>query len=407
MQLPKSNLAKIPKAIWIIGFVTLLMNLSSIMIFSLTPLYITQVFGLAAFHLGLLEGGVEFCSWITRIFSGVISDFLKKRKPILIFAYACTFLSRPVFALASNVWWVYAAKLTDRISNGIQATPREALVGDIAPKGTKGTCYGLRQSLGLLGSLLGATGIVYLMRATNNNYEFIFWIAAIPPLLALVAMTFFVKDPVQTPSIKQEENQNSFSLLGQIKKIPHLGKAFWCITLVSGVFMTSNYSGAYRILQAERIGFPLTDISIIMVIQNLAALLSAFPTGRLSDRIDRRILLAIGFCITILSNISLGFIEGIPGIIIGSALWGMQMGITQSVFLALVADASDRSLRGTAFGMYYFVTAIALFTANCSMGWLFDLYGPTLAFVFSGATAAIGLPLLLLIKPTQKTITAS
>ncbi len=407
MKLPEHNLKQIPRAIWIIGLVTLLMNLSSIMIFSLTPLYITQVFGLAAFHLGILEGGVEFCSWITRIFSGILSDYLRKRKPILLFAYAFTFLSRPVFALASSVWWVYGAKLTDRISNGVQATPREALVGDIAPKGTKGTCYGLRQSLGLVGSLLGATSIVYLMRATNNNYEFIFWIAAIPPLLAILALTFFVKDPIATSPVKVEKEKTTFSLLEQVKKIPHLGKAFWCITLVSGVFMTSNYSGAYRILQAERIGFPLTDISIIMVIQNLTALLSAFPVGRLSDRIDRRILLAIGFSITILANFCLGFIIGIPGIILGSALWGMQMGITQSIFLALVADASQRTLRGTAFGVYYLVTAVALFTANCSMGWLFDLYGPTLAFVFSGAAAAVALPLLLLIKPAPKAATST
>ena len=172
-QSKKSFLKRIPSTIWAIGIVTLLINLSSIVIFSLSPLYITQVFGLATFELGLLEGVIESCSWFTRIFAGVVSDYLHKRKPILIVAYSLTALSRPIFALAPNIGWIYGARLSDRISNGLQATPREALVGDVAPHDLKGACYGLRQTLSLVGSLLGAIGVMYLMRRTGNNYEFI------------------------------------------------------------------------------------------------------------------------------------------------------------------------------------------------------------------------------------------
>ena len=372
------------------------------MIFSLTPLYITQVFGLAAFQLGILEGCVEFCSWITRIFSGIISDYMRKRKPVLLLAYGVTLLSRPFFALAPGIGWIYSGKLLDRISNGIQATPREALVGDLAPKEIKGSCYGLRQSLGLIGSLIGASGVVYLMHSTNNNYQFIFWIAGIPPLLAFFTIVFFVKD--SAPS--QAPRPPSFSFGQQIKKISHLGKPFWGVCFVSGIFMISNYSGAYRILQAEQMGFPLADISMTMAIQNLAALLSAFPIGRLSDTFDRRILLGIGFSITILANLFLGFYGGIAGISIGSALWGMQMGITQSIFLSLVSSTAPKDLRGSAFGAYYLVTAVALFAANLMMGWFFGHYGSTFAFSASALVAALALPLLPIIKPAPKPVAA-
>lgn len=393
-------LLQIPFTVWVIGCCTLLMNLSSVMIFSLTPIYLTQVFGMAAFHLGILEGIVEFCSWMTRMFSGVLSDSMRRRKPVLTFAYLLTFLARPIFALAPTIVWIYVAKLTDRIANGVQASPREALVGDVAPAKMRGACYGLRQSLGLVGSICGAVGVMVLMRLTANNYSLIFLFAAIPTFLALMTLTFCVKDvEAEAP---QKRGNAALSFMHQLKKIPQLGMAFWCITFVSGVFMISNSSGAYRILQAERLGFPVEDVSVLMIVQNLGAMLAAFPIGRLSDRIDRRFLLGAGFCATIASNFFFGGVGGTYGMIIGSALWGMQMGVTQSLFLAFVAGSTPKDLRGTAFGVYYFQVAFSLFIANITMGWLFDLYGATTAFVFSGAIAFLAILLLPLLQSPSK-----
>jgi len=402
MNEKKHSFTEIPITVWVIGMVTLLINLSSIMIFSLSPLYLTQVFGLATFHLGILEGIVEFTSWCIRIFSGVVSDYLHKRKPLLLFAYTLTALSRPIFALAPSIGWIYTAKLTDRISNGLQATPREALVGDVAPKGMKGACYGLRQSLGVIGSLLGASGVMILMRYTNNNYEFIFWLAGIPPLLALIAVIFFIKDAPPTPTENTANKLQRMTFSAQLKNTKNLTPAFWTVIFVGGIFMMSNFSGAYRILQAQRMGFPLADISIVMVLQNFGAMLSAFPIGKLSDTIDRRILLGFGFFITIASNLFMGFGGGVFGVVVGSALWGMQMGITQSILLTMVADTTSQDLRGTAFGIYYLVNAFALFIANTLTGCLFDSYSPTVAFTVSAAIAGAGLTLLPLIKPYPK-----
>lgn len=398
-------MSQIPITVWVIGICTLLMNLSSVMIFSLTPLYLTQVFGMAAFHLGILEGVVEFCSWMTRVFSGVLSDSMQRRKPVLMFAYVLTFLSRPVFALAPSIVWIYVAKLTDRIANGIQATPREALVGDVAPVKMRGACYGLRQSLGLVGSICGAVSVVLLMHLTQKNYSLIFLLASIPTFLAFMTLTFCVKESVPEHVSKSSSSKGAF--IGQLKKIPELGLHFWCITLVSGIFMISNSSGAYRILQAERLGFPIENISILMIVQNLGAMLAAFPIGRLSDRIDRRILLGMGFCTTMLSNYFFGGVSGVFGMIVGSTLWGMQMGMTQSLFLAFVAESTDKELRGTAFGIFYFQMAFSLFIANAMMGWLFDAYGAAQAFTFSAGIAGISLFLLPILKSRSKsTVTA-
>ncbi len=395
----KNNwLTSIPRTIWAISFVTLLMNLSSIMIFTLSPLYLTQVLGLATVHLGVLEGFIELTSWVTRGFSGVVSDYLKKRKLILIFAYAFTIISRPIFALAPNILWVYFAKLTDRISNGLQASPREAFISEAAPKHLKGVCYGFRQSLGVLGSLLGAAALMFLMRSTDNNYQFIFWISAIPPLVGLLTLLYFVKEsPSNAPSLQKEVRQK-ISFLAQIKLLSKVDFSFWSVLIVASIFMLSNYSGAYRILHAEKAGIALADISIVMVVQNLGIMLAAFPIGALSDRLGRRSLLAAGFFVAISANVCFCLIPGSMGILIGSALWGAQMGMTQSILLSMVADSAPKDLRGSCFSVYYLAIAFSLCFANILTGWLIDTYGPLWAFGSSALIATLGLFLIPLIK---------
>ncbi|MBS0627808.1 MAG: MFS transporter, partial [Verrucomicrobia bacterium] len=321
--------------------------------------------------------------------------------------YALTTISRPIFALAPSILWVYCAKLTDRISNGLQASPREALISDVAPKNLKGACYGFRQSLGVFGSLLGAISIMFLMRVTGNNYQLIFWISGVPPLVGLLALLFFVKDAPSNETAKQKETRQKIPFLTQIKEISRLGFGFWSVIGVAGIFMLSNYSGAYRILHAEKIGFQLSDVPLVMVLQNLGIMLAAFPIGRLSDRFDRRILLAIGFLVAMVSNLCFCVIPGSLGVLIGSALWGIQMGITQSVLLSMVADMAPKDLRGTGFGIYYLVCAFSMCFANILAGWLFDSYGSLWAFGVSIVIAGIGLFLIPLIKRPSEVSTAT
>lgn len=390
------KLPSIPLAVWVIGLVAMLVNLSSVMIYSVSPLYLTHVLGLSVLYLGILEGVIEFTSWSTRIFAGVISDFFSKRKPILIFAYVSIFITRPIFALGDSVGWIYTAKMIDRFSNGIQATPRDALVGDVAPEMIKGACYGLRQSLAVIGSVLGAVSVTILMRITENNYQLIFWISSLPLLLALPVLALMIRE--NKTSQRNSDNSSFVSLYSQIKKIGQLNRRFWTFIFIAAVFMISNYGSTYRIIQAEKLGFLASDIAVIMIIQNLGVMLASFPIGRLSDRIDRRLLLGIGFVTTILSNVMWGLQDGKVEALIAIGLWGIQMGITQSLMAAMVADISAKELRGTAFGIYYFVTGLALFVANSMTGLLIEWYGPAAAFIASSLFALAGVGLLPLLS---------
>ncbi len=397
----KSIWKRIPASVWGIGVATLFINLSSIVIFSLWPIYMTEVFGLATLKLGILEGLVEFSSWFTRIFAGVISDYLRKRKPILLLAYILIAVSRLIFAYAPNLTGIYSGRLMDRISNGLHATPREALVGDVAPPELKGTCYGLRQTLGVAGSLIGALGTMYVMRLIDNDYQLMFILTTIPVILAILILTFFVKDKkISSSNIsKVSKTVPKKSLWHQVQNVRKLKKSYWMVVLVTSVFMISNYSGIYSILQAKRVGLSTADVPLVMILQNLFAMISAFPMGRLADKMDRRILLAIGFVITIISNCFLGFASSIPFILIGAALWGVQIGVTQSLLLTKVADTTSDELRGTGFGFFYLSNGIALFISNSLTGWLFQEQSPFWAFMGSNIMVVLALILLPLIKP--------
>lgn len=380
----------LPSTVWVLALVTLLTNLSSVMIYSISPVYMTKVFGLTVFTISLLDGMIEFVSWTMRIFSGMLSDYLNKRKPLLMTAAAFIAFSRPIFVLAPGVVWIYGAKLIDRISNGLQASPREALIGDAAPEHLRGACFGMRQSLGVAGSLIGAAAVMGLMRYSGNNYALIFWVACFPPLLAFLALLFFVKDK---PCQKEEKKK--------FVSLNRLSFPFWMIIAVAGVFMMSNYGGAYRILQAERKGMPVSDLSLVLVLQNLGIMLSAYPIGRLSDRLGRRPILALGFGMAILSNLCFCRLEGSLGVFIGTITWGLQMGMTQSLLLSMVADTAGEDLKGTAFGVYYLVNAFALAIANVLTGWLTQKYGADTAFGASSALAAAGLFLIPIIPKKE------
>jgi MFS family permease len=395
----QKKISLIPLTIWAIGFVTLLMNLSSIVVFSLSPIYLTSVLGVTNLGIGIFEGAVEALSWFTRIFSGVISDFWRKRKPLLFVASTFAALSRPILAWAPSVGWVFFARSIDRIGNGLQATPREALVGDHAPSDLKGACYGLRQTLSVVGSLLGAIGVYYWLQKPGVNYRHIFWGASIPPVLALVILFCFVKEsPLETlPKAKQ-------SFIANLKLIKQLKSSFWRVIVVAFIFMLSNYSGAFMILQAKTVTQQVTIAPQTMIFQNLATMLAAFPIGRLSDRIDRRILLSIGFMIAIVANCLLGFAVNTLMILLGSALWGAQLGITQSLLVTKVADHTTPEVRGTAFGIYYLLIGLSIFLANSQAGWLFQHYKPVYGFMVSSFYALLALFCLPLLRSHRKSI---
>ncbi len=385
----------LPKSIWAIGLMTLLMNVSTVIIFSLSPLYLTKVLGVSVLGIGLLEGVVEFISWVTRIFSGVISDAMRKRKPLLVIAVGLTCLARPLFAVATTITSVFISRATDRIANGLQAPPRDALIGDSAPKNMQGSAFGLRQSLGMLGSTAGAILAFLWLQNGDGNFTDMFWFAAISPFIALLFIIFLVKDNTTVARHEQVlvENKSSPKKVQRLnlRHIKTLPREYWHLLVVAFIFCMATYSGAFMILRGEEVTKITAIGPAVMIAQNTMAMLVAYPLGRLFDVFDYRWLLALGFAVVIFANTIFSFADSVTWIIVGAGFWGVQMGINQSLLTASVSVITSESNRATAFGVYYITAGTAILVANTVVGRIADEYGLENSFYYSTVMAIIAM----------------
>jgi len=302
-----------------------------------------------------------------------------------VIGYVLALISRPMLALASSITSVFFARAFDRIGNGLDATPRDALVGDLAPPQIKGACYGLRESLSRAGSFMGSVLAVFLLWMTQNDYSLVFWIGSIPTALALIVLLLYVKDPVS----EKFNNHKAKSTPLSFRNIMHLPLAFWLILILSGIFMISNFSGAFLLLRAEQTGIELHLIPLVYVVQNIATASTAYPIGYISDRIGRRSMMAFGILTVIFSNILLSFGTTIVIVLVGVLLWGIQMGITQAILPVLLADRCPQDFRGTGFGLFHLTNGLCLIIANSFAGWIWSEWGPAYMFYTSAIIAAL------------------
>lgn len=403
----KTQKSKIPASVWAIGVASFLINVSSSIVFGLSAVYMKTSLGVATGWIGLLEGLVEGCSYVIKLFSGVFSDFLRRRKSIMLFGFCLATLARPLLAVSGTAAAVVVARLFDRVGNGMQATPRDALVGDIAPEDIKGACYGLRQSLATAGSFFGGILAVGAMVLTASNFHSVFWIAAIPAGLACLILAFFVKDSEKLT--KEDESPTSPQHKSKYHKIhwsdiPRLGRPYWFLMAVVSVFMLARVSEAMLILHAhQNFGLAEAYTPLILILYNGANSLASYPVGRLSDFTDRRIILAVGFAVLILADVLLGFAPNIWVMMAGVAVWGVQIGMTQSMFMALIADNVPDDLRGTGFGFYYLISAVALILASTIGGFVAQHFGESVTFIVSCCIGVVSLMMLLVLIRRQPT----
>ena len=375
----------IPTGIWVLGFVSLLMDVSSETIHALLPLYLVTVLGTSALTVGVIEGIAEATAAIVKIFSGALSDRLGKRKFLSALGYGLAAFTKPVFPLAGSVGWLVAARFVDRIGKGIRGAPRDALVADIAPPELRGASFGLRQSLDTVGAFVGPLLAIAGMWLFADDFTLVFWLAVIPAFLSFGLIAFAVKEPKRPAELPTVKSPLSFGELGR------LGGAYWWVVAVAAVFTLARFSEAFLILRAQSIGLPLALVPAVMVVMNVAYALSAYPAGLLSDRVDRTTVLVVGLGLLVLADIVLGLAGGILGVAIGVVLWGLHMGFTQGLLATLVADAAPAELRGTAFGMFNLVSGIALLAASIIAGALWDAAGPRGTFLAGAAFTAIAL----------------
>lgn len=388
-------------SIWIIGFSSLLVNISSVMVFGIAALYIKSL-GVTTGLVLMLEGMFEAIAYAMKLFSGVISDYLKRRKGVMLFGLALFTLARPVMAFFTSLNGVLISRLLDRFGNGIQSTPRDALVSDLATADNRGACFGLRQSLAVAGSFIGGLLGIWCMVATNQNFQEIFLYAAIPAILGLLLIVFFVKDPNDQENAsnnKKAERRHPIHL----SDFKRLGKSYWILMGIALVFTSTRVGESILVLHAtESFQMDQSFSHGIIMIYNGANSLCSYPVGYLSDRLGRYGFLGLSFVILILSDAFLGFASNLTAMIIGVALWGIQIGISQSMFLSLIADHVPEDLRGTSIGFFYLISSVSLIIAGTIGGAVAHYFSQFATFITSGIIGLVALLMLIVFYKSLK-----
>jgi MFS family permease len=364
--------------------VSLLMDISSEMIHSLLPLYLTVGLGASALVVGVIEGIAEATALIVKVFSGTLSDRWRKRKAITAFGYGLAAFSKPLFALASGPMLVFFARFMDRIGKGIRGAPRDALIADLTPKEIRGAAFGLRQSLDTVGAFAGPLLAMALMLAWNDDFRAVFWVAVIPAMLSFGLIVFAVKEPAAPPAdAKAEKVRLDRATMAK------LGAAFWGVTAAATAMTLARFSEAFLILRGSDLHMQTAYAPLILVGMNVVYAATAYPVGRLADRMSRRTLLFIGIAFLLAADIVLAMASNLVVLGVGIALWGLHMGFTQGVFSAMVAQASPAALRGTAFGVFNLASGIAMLAASVLAGALWQFVGPGATFIAGAVLAAL------------------
>jgi MFS family permease len=361
------------------------MDISSEMIHSLLPVFIVSVLGVSATALGLLEGIAEGTVNIVKIFSGALSDRIGKRKPLAIAGYGMAALTKPLFPIANSFGTVFIARLLDRTGKGVREAPRDALVADLVPHQVRGASYGLRQSLDTIGAFIGPLSAVALMVAFKGDFRKVFWLASVPAFASVGMLALLVHEPASALKQKAMPPWLNWMELG------HFSRSFWIVVATGAVFTLARFSEAFLILRASSLGLNNDYVPLVLVVMNVVYAATSYPAGHLSDRIDRRMVLACGGIVLIAADLVLARAAGIAVLAAGISLWGLHMGLTQGLFAALVADAAPAERRGTAFGLFNLVSGVVLLIASVLAGLLWDHVGPGAVFYAGALFAGIAL----------------
>ena len=379
---------------WILGFVSLLMDLSSEIYHALLPAFITIVLGLPATALGAIDGIAEATANFAKLLSGRLSDRSLKRKPWIVAGYGLAALSKPLFPLATTAPAVMVARFADRIGKGIRGSPRDAMVADETPPEIRGRAFGLRQSLDTVGALLAPVVAIGLMWWFASDIRAVYWVAIIPAFASVLLGWIALREPEQhLAPIKRSPFFSGFK---------HLDKDTRRLLAVGFLFSLARFSEGFLILKGIEIGLSEAWSPLTLALFNLAYVALAYPAGALSDRMSPRSILMVGMGALVAGNVVLAKSDGFAGLVIGVTLWGAHMALTQGIFARMIADSAPEKLRATSFGAFWFVSGIGALLASGLAGWLWDTEGSSATFISSAAVAAAAAAMLSLLEPDDR-----
>ena len=376
---------KIPKSIWALGFVSLFMDVSSELIHSLMPIFMVTTLGVSVTAVGVVEGIAEATALLTKIFSGTLSDYLGRRKLLTLIGYGLAAFTKPLFPLADSLGLVLTSRFLDRIGKGIRGAPRDALVGELAPAEIRGACFGLRQSMDTVGAFIGPLLAMLFLVVFAGNIRAVLWIAVLPAFISVAILAFGVREP------ENSRPAGEIRVPIRFRDLRRFGRSYWRLVAIAGVLTLGRFSEAFLILKAQAVGLPLVLVPLVMVVMNIVYALAAYPAGVLSDRINRLSILLVGVAFLVAAGLVLAVADGPWLLMLGVSMWGIHLGLSQGLFAAMIVDTTPAELRGTAFGVFNFVSGIAMLMASVIAGVLWDRYGAVATFLAGAAFAVIAL----------------
>jgi len=359
------------------------MDSSSELVHSLLPVFMVTVLGASTVTVGVIEGVAEATAAITKVFSGALSDYFKRRKVLVVLGYGLAALTKPVFPLATTIGWVFGARFVDRIGKGIRGAPRDALVADIVPRELRGAAYGLRQALDTVGAFIGPVLAVVFMAWLADDIKAVLWVAVVPALLAVLLLVFAVREPDPEPRRPGVRNGLTVADIGR------LSVRYWLVVALAAVFTLARFSEAFLILRAQDVGLAIGYVPLIMIVMNVVYAVVAYPAGVAADRISARKLVVYGLGVLIVADLVLAVAASPAVAFVGAAFWGLHMALTQGLLSKLVADTAPAELRGTAFGIFNLVSGGALLLASVIAGTLWSEFGAPAAFIAGAAFAGV------------------
>jgi MFS family permease len=377
-----SALRRVPRGVVVLGLVSLCMDLSSEIVHAVLPLYLATGLGASMVAIGLIEGTAEAIALVVKVFSGVASDAVQRRKPLVLAGYGLAALTKPVFALAPTLGWVVAARFADRVGKGIRGAPRDALIADITPKDVRGASFGLRQALDSVGAIAGPVAAIGAMALFANDFRVVFWIAVVPAFVAVALIVVGVDEP-DRPRNRTATRRLAWRDAGR------LPGAFWLVTGIAALMALSRISEAFLVLRAVDVGLPLGHAPWVMVVMTIVYAVVAYPAGAALDRGKGAAMLFGGLAALVAAHALLMAATGAVVLLAGAALWGLHMGLTQGVFAAMVAQHAPHDLRGTSFGVFNFASGLAMLVASTGAGALWDAAGAPATFATGAVLAAI------------------
>lgn len=369
----------IPRNVWVTGWVSFFMDVSSEMVYPLVPLFLTSSLGASKSVVGLIEGLAEAAASLLKLFSGVLADRCGRNKLLMGLGYGLSAASRPVLALATGWAVVLGGRLTDRIGKGIRTAPRDAIIAASTPPERLGLAFGLHRALDTAGAVVGPAVALLILSVWVGDYRLVFWWSILPGLLAVALIVWFIEADGRVPLSR---NGWSWAFAG-------LDRRLLRFMLVVGLFSLGNSSNAFLILKAEHAGVSPAWISGIYLAFNAVYAVTSVPGGMLADRFGAKRILLAGF--GLFTGVYAGFAAAAtPWQIAGLfALYGIYLGLTEGVQRAYIAALVPEDRTATGFGLYHMVVGIAVLPASLIAGFLWDTVGPAAPFWFGAGTAAL------------------